>query len=169
MAVSEERAALRTDANQAGPYPYEDADRTVGERVDDLLGRMTLQEKAGLLFHHMITPDIGVPLTEPPSSFTGEAAPAQRVTGPLLNHFNVTRMTDAPNDMARWYNHVQELAVSTRLGIPVTLSSDPRHHFTNNPAIGWRGGPFSQWPEPLGFAAIGEEAFVGHFAEYSPR
>ena len=126
---------------------------------------MTLEEKAGLLFHHMITPDVGVPLTEAPSSFTGEAAPAERVTGPLLNHFNVTQMPDAPGDMARWYNHLQEVAISTRMGVPVTLSSDPRHHFTNNPAIGWRGGPFSQWPEPLGFAAIGEEALVGRFAD----
>ena len=45
------RPAFR-DLNHNGTMePYEDPSRPVGERVEDLLGRMTLEEKAGLLFH----------------------------------------------------------------------------------------------------------------------
>ena len=36
--------------------PYEDPRRPVAERVEDLVGRMTLEEKAGLLFHTMSSP-----------------------------------------------------------------------------------------------------------------
>jgi hypothetical protein len=44
------------DLNRNGTLdPYEDSSRPVEERVSDLLGQMTLSEKAGLMFH-----DIGV-------------------------------------------------------------------------------------------------------------
>ena len=68
--------------------------------------------------------------------------------------------------MARWHNTLQELAASTRLGIPVTLSTDPRHSFTRQPRhLGMLAGPFSQWPEPLGLAAIGDEDLVERFGD----
>ena len=51
------------------------------------------------------------------------------------------------------------------LAIPVTLSTDPRHHFTDNPMLSILAGPFSQWPEPLGLAAIGSEELVREFAD----
>ena len=43
------------DLNKNGVLdPYEDSRRSIDERVADLLGRMTLEEKAGMLFHTMI-------------------------------------------------------------------------------------------------------------------
>ncbi len=40
------------DLNKNGVLdPYEDPRRPVDERVEDLVARMTLAEKAGLLFH----------------------------------------------------------------------------------------------------------------------
>jgi beta-glucosidase len=39
------------------PTPaYRDASLPVDERIDDLLGRMTVAEKAGMLFQTMIAP-----------------------------------------------------------------------------------------------------------------
>ena len=56
----------------------------------------------------------------------------------------------------------------TRLGIPVTIASDPRNHFTRN-VFSMAATDFSQWCETLGFAAIGEEELVRQFAEIVRR
>jgi beta-glucosidase len=50
----------------------------------------------------------------------------------LLTHFNVIRAADDAKMLAEWHNRLQQLAAGTRLGIPVTLSTDPRNHFTEN-------------------------------------
>ena len=71
----------------------------------------------------------------------------------------------APRLAAQWYNNLQALAESTRLGIPVTISSDPRHAFSNNPATSFFAGAFSQWPEPIGLAAAGDTALVEQFGD----
>ncbi|MFP3381026.1 glycoside hydrolase family 3 N-terminal domain-containing protein, partial [Bacillus sp. SIMBA_069] len=42
---------------------------------------------------------------------------------------------------------------------------DPRHSFTDNPGTAMLSGPFSQWPEPLGLAAIRDEETVERFAD----
>ena len=60
---------------------------------------------------------------------------------------------------------MQRLAEATRLGIPVTISSDPRHAFDENPATSWAAGAFSQWPEPIGLAATRDEELVRGFGE----
>lgn len=51
------------------------------------------------------------------------------------------------------------------MGIPVTISSDPRNSFSNNPLAGLFAGDFSLWPEPLGLAAIGDSAIAYKFAD----
>jgi beta-glucosidase-like glycosyl hydrolase len=55
--------------------------------------------------------------------------------------------------------------LQTRLGIPITLSSDPRHAFTKNFGTGFNAGVFSQWLESLGLAALRDPALVKKFAE----
>jgi beta-glucosidase len=67
--------------------------------------------------------------------------------------------------MAAWHNRLQKLAERTRLGIPVTISSDPRHGFSNNPVAAMMAGAFSQWPEQIGLGAIGDPDLVQEFGE----
>jgi beta-glucosidase len=81
-----------------------------------------------------------------------------------LNHFLVMRFPQ-PREMCVWVNRLQALAEQTRLGIPVTLSSNPVHGFDNNPATGTSGNFFSRWPEPIGFGAIGDANVVEEFAD----
>lgn len=142
---------------------YQNPDLPIDVRVDDLLDRMTLAEKAGLMFHTMaaITPD-GTPAA-------GDAMiPA---TEPLirdghLNHFNIlTFQPVAPRLIAQWHNQIQEIAASTRLGIPVTVSSDPRHGVVDNPATSAAAGGFSAWPEPIGLGATKSPDLVRQFAD----
>ena len=157
------------DLNHNGTMePYEDPGRPVAERVEDLVGRMTLEEKAGLLFHHMITPGPGGSVTEAPASLADEPPAKERITGRLINHFNVMQVRSA-REFAVWHNRLQELAASTRLGIPVTLSSDPRHSSMASPVASWRTDEFSRWPEPIGLAAIGDGEVVERFGDIARR
>ncbi|MET9609413.1 glycoside hydrolase family 3 N-terminal domain-containing protein [Streptomyces sp. NPDC006512] len=146
--------------------PYEDPRLPVAERVADLLARMTLEEKAGLLFHTMITINPDGSLVEPepgaPDDDPMRASTSAMVTGKLMSHFNLFGAA-APRRMAEWNNRLQDLAATTRLGIPVTVSTDPRNGFVDNPAAGAQTDGFSLWPEPPGLAAVGDEELVrGH-------
>ncbi|MFD1937003.1 glycoside hydrolase family 3 protein [Nonomuraea mangrovi] len=140
---------------------YRDPDLSVEERVADLLPRMTLEEKAGLMFHTLAV------IGDYPD---GAHFPSleEMVGERHMNHFNLYG-THAAGDIARWHNLLQERARATRLGIPVTLSTDPRHAFTQSAAASMRAGAFSQWPEPLGLAAIGDAALVRRHADIVRR
>lgn len=152
------------DLNKNGRLdPYEDSRRLVEERVEDLLSQMTLEEKAGLMFHTMIGIGPDGSLDSAPGPIPMPSA-VEMVVERKMSHFNLFA-TPGPRQTAEWHNRLQKLAESTRLGIPVTLSSDPRHAFTNNPALGAMTGMFSQWPEPIGLAAIGDEELVREFGD----
>ena len=81
-----------------------------------------------------------------------------------LSHFNVHGLED-PRMAARWHNALQALAERTPHGIPVTVSSDPRHAFLENAGVSFAAKAFSQWPEPLGLAALRDTDAVREFAD----
>ncbi|MEV0452458.1 glycoside hydrolase family 3 N-terminal domain-containing protein [Streptomyces sp. NPDC050600] len=145
-------------------HPYQDPSRPVAERVEDLLARMTLEEKAGQLFHTMLmmNPD-GTPVTETDGSML-ECTTPELLEGRGLTHFNLLGSYGA-REMALWHNAIQEMAAATRLGIPVSLSTDPRHAFTDNIGASFNSGAFSAWPEALGLAAIRDPELVFRFAD----
>lgn len=152
------------DLNKNGRLdPYEDPRRPIEERVEDLLSQMTLEEKAGLMFHTIIEVNPDASLAEQPGPF-GSVSTSELVLGKKMSHFNVHQLP-APHLAAEWHNRLQKLAERTRLGIPVTISSDPRHAFTRNPALGMVTSAFSQWPEPIGLAATRDDALVQEFGD----
>lgn len=128
--------------------PYEDPDVQIQDRVDDLLGRMTLAEKAGLMMH-AIAPVVG--------AFPGQMSATKLIADKAMTRFNVMG-TESPRWMAEWHNALQTAAAETRLGIPVTLSTDPRHGVSDNPGTATVSGAISRWPEPLGLAATRDPA-----------
>lgn len=132
-------------------------------RVEAILEQMTLQEKAGLLFHSMasVGPGGRVLGSEDQGTIGG---PTRELIAQGINHFALMGPM-SPEDIARWHNEAQEIASETRSQIPITVSSDPRHGFFSNPATGIAGGGFSQWPEPLGLAAVADEELVRRHAE----
>ena len=131
----------------------------VEERVDELLARMTLEEKAGLMFHAPI-------FMNPDGTLLDDTE--ERIAGRHLNHFNIY-FAPGPRQQAEWHNRLQDLAKTTRLGIPVTISSDPRHSFAENFAAAWSATGFSQWPEPIGFGALGDADAVHEFGDIARR
>ncbi|MFF3760121.1 glycoside hydrolase family 3 N-terminal domain-containing protein [Streptomyces sp. NPDC002185] len=145
-------------------HPYQDPSRPVDERVEDLLARMTLEEKAGQLFHTMLMMNAdGSPVTETDGGPLALTTP-QLVEDRRLTHFNLLG-THGARETALWHNALQEMAAGTRLGIPVSLSTDPRHAFTDNIGASFHSGAFSAWPEALGLAAIGDPELVLDFAD----
>jgi beta-glucosidase len=164
MTTQTENGFTFRDLNKNGRLdPYEDPRRPLAERVEDLLTQMTLEEKAGQMFHAMLPMNTDGTLLEGSDRF-GPFSTSDLVNKSLLSHFNVLAMSQ-PRQSAEWYNRLQQLAENTRLGIPITISSDPRHAFTDNPATSFLAGAFSQWPEPLGLAASGDENLVKEFGD----
>ena len=147
--------------------PYLDPGHSADERTADLLGRMTVEEKAGLMFHPMALVSPAGELTD---TFDPLAIPATEdaVVSRRVNHLYIVGSTD-PSDIARWHNRVQEVAESTRLRIPVTISTDPRHAFTRILGTGAVTEGFSSWPQAIGFAALGDESLVERFADVVRR
>jgi beta-glucosidase len=157
------------DLNKNGVLdPYEDSRLPVEERVRDLMSQMTLEEKAGLLYHTFIFPGDNGELAGPLNPMN--LLPVQSALFNKHMHFFNLYMTPDEKDAAVWLNNIQELAERTRLGIPVTFSSDPRHTaLEEGAAIGIHTAGFSHWTEPIGFAAIGDTALVRKFGEIAAR
>ena len=49
-----------------------------------------------------------------------------------MNHFNIMA-THKKENMLKWYNNIQKIGEKSRLGIPITIASDPRHGVSKSP------------------------------------
>ena len=158
------------DLNKNGELDiYEDPRASIDNRISDLIGQMTLEEKAGLMFIN------GAPVSEdgdPNKPGTGPAAFMPLVPMAIdslrMNHFNVWAIPAEPLIFAKWYNSAQLIAEQSRLGIPLTIASDPRHHIGKN-VIQMAANGFSQFCELPGFAALGDEQLVQDFGNVVRR
>lgn len=160
------------DLNSNGTLdPYEDHRNDTETRVEDLISQMTLDEKAGTMFIMMIgmTPEgelLDKPFftTNPLDIMLAMLMPSssELLVNRKLNNFNILQSNDA-EIIAKYNNEVQGVAERTRLGIPVTISSDPRHGAENNPGTAVSTPTFSQWPTSLGLAATRDTILVREF------
>jgi beta-glucosidase len=143
-------------------WPYRNRELPVADRVADLVSRLSLEELAGLLFHPVLEMGPQGSLLEGEGRYSTTGS-TELVLGKLISHVNVHAL-GTPQESARWTNALQRLASSTPHGIPMTISTDPRHGFVENSEVSFTAGSFSAWPEPLGLAAIGDEELVRRFA-----
>ncbi|HXE83697.1 MAG TPA: glycoside hydrolase family 3 N-terminal domain-containing protein [Gemmatimonadales bacterium] len=152
------------DLNKNGVLdPYEDSRLTPEQRARDLVARMTLEEKAGVMMH-------GTARTGGPTGGVGFGRDYDTVANrALIDSVKVnsliTRLQADPATLAAQNNALQRVAENTRLGIPLTISTDPRHHFQFVVGATQQANGFSQWPEALGFAAIGDTALMRQFGD----
>lgn len=132
-------------------------------RLEQLVASLTLDEKAGQLFHAMafvdasVIPDEdGLPLLPGPVH--------DYVVKNHVTHMNLVNVLP-PDAQARWYNALQVLARQTGSGIPVTVSSDPRSAATERAGASHSAGAFSAWPEPTGLAATRDPELARRFGD----
>ncbi len=162
--VRSENGFVYRDLNKNGVLDvYEDPRQPVKARVEDLLGQMTLQEKAGALFISGTAVNEDGSLDDSPYTAQFGMAAKTQVEVLLLNHFNLWEIPGA-SIVAQWHNLLQQFAEGTRLGIPVTIASDPRNHFSQS-IFEMQAKDFSQWCQPLGMGAIADAQLVRQFAD----
>ena len=144
---------------------YEDYRLDTAQRVEDLISQMTLEEKVGTLFHPPVTinPDWMFRLY---SLFVdGGKLTESEIINQHINHFNLYG-NPKPERLAKRLNSLQKIASRSRLGIPVTISSDPIHEVPNGGGVAsFSLDGFSKWPSQLGLAASQDPSLVKQFAE----
>lgn len=197
------------DLNRNGKLdPYEDWRLPVERRVADLVLRMTMEEKAGLMFHASIQGATGPngEVLDKMSVFGGGRSDAAQPTGIArtirgrTNPYNVEPVdaapaselilkrgvrwavirpgNEAPEITAKFLNNLQQIAESSRLGIPMVPSDNPRSGIRRSvmgvEIAGDAGAPnaphsVSQWPGQLGLAAIDNVEAVREHASIAAK
>ena len=157
------------DLNKNGKMDvYEDVSQPVEKRVQDLLKQMNIEEKAGMMFYSAVRVNKDGTIEEQPAKdFLASISPVgvKEINNHHITHFNLFA-TPAPDTLAMWYNRIQQYAEKTRLGIPLSIASDPRNQGGAG-IFAMSAKTFSIWPDPLGLAAIGDEKVTEQFADIS--
>ena len=158
--------------------PYEDWRLSDEVRAKDLAARLDIAEIAGLMLYS-----------------AHQCVPAS-VQGPFIGHYNgkslaesgakpfdltdeqkkflesdhirhvLLAILDTPEHAAGWNNELQKKAESLPFGIPVNISSDPRHGESFAGAeFKSTGSGVSIWPEGIGMTALHSIETVKEFAK----
>lgn len=154
-------------------HPFEDWRLSPQERAEDLLSRMSLREKVGMMLINTLNSDEG---GRPPATadryvnneymtrFIFRNPVVKEVTGPGAG-WGGAEIT--PREAAEFTNAVQELNEQTRLGIPALFKSNARNHIDPQALAGINvnSGAFSSWPKEAGLAATGDLELISEFAD----
>ena len=148
---------------------YEDHNISSSERAEDLLSKMTLDEKAGQMFHPPISLQGGL-ISKIMNLASGKADSTESlILEKHISHFNLYGSPN-PLELAEKLNFLQSISEKTRLGIPLTISSDPIHEVPRGggiAAFSLKG--FSKWPSQLGFASIRDPKIIKEFSEIASK
>jgi beta-glucosidase len=166
--VKEADGIFYRDLNKNGKLDiYEDPRQPIETRVEDLLSQMTLEEKAGTLFINGSVVSQDGSIDDPMGADAPRLSAKAQMSQHKMTHFNLWAIPSV-KALSTWYNQIQAFAEQTRLGIPLTIASDPRNHFSHN-IFDMLATEFSQWPNAIGFGAIGDPEAVRQFAEFVRR
>ena len=182
------------DLNRNGKLdPYEDWRLSYNIRANDLLKKMSVEDKVGFMLisstrlkndwsfeapksNEPVTSDFNeTDLVQTINMFSKQPLPVpimsasgttKAVTQYHLRHF-ILRVNTSAKIIAEWSNKLQALCESDGLGIPAIVASNPRNHITKDASIGLSVGKttFSTWPGELGLSATKDLKLVRQFAE----
>jgi beta-xylosidase len=152
-----------TQAGAVAPSPWQDPERPVTERVADLLGRMTLEEKAAQLGSAWMGSsgdgDGVAPMQD--AFYDDEAAPFEELIkhglGQLTRVFG-TRPVSAAAGMRAMAALQAQVVASSRFGIPAVAHEECLTGFA-----AWTATIF---PTPLAWGASFDPALIGEMSRY---
>lgn len=186
------------DLNKNGKLdPYEDWRLPTETRVQDLISKMSLEEKVGfmLISTTRLAGDFSfqqnAPRAEITNGFNEEdlvqemnmfsrkplpyplltaSGTTKGVKERHLRHF-ILRANTSAKTIAEWANRLQALCEESPLGIPAIVASNPRNHITVDASIGLSVGTtvFSRWPGELGLSAMHDLQLTRYFAEIAAQ
>lgn len=174
--------AFKNLAKKEELLPYEDWRLSSEERAKDLATRLSIDEIAGLMLYssHQLVP--GRNMGPFVSHYDGKAY-EEGVTKPYalsdeqkkfikndnIRHFLQMKVDNAEIS-AKWSNELQKLAESEPWGIPVNISTDPRHGAGASSAeFKTSGSDVSKWPEGLGMSATFSPEICEKFAKIASK
>lgn len=150
---------------------YEDWRLSVDDRINDLVSQMTDTEKVGMMMINDNNAGCAGAVTPTATDYinnqkmtrfilrsTAGATPdaCDGSVTPGRGGYKIT-----PQQLATYTNALQEIAETTRLGIPLVFKDNARNHVETDPrqGIGAGAGAFSQFPKEAGLAAaaLGEQ------------
>ncbi len=133
------------DLNKNGKLDvYEDWRNSSLERAEDLAAQLPLEQMLCLMFHHEVTDEL--------------IEKGMR--------FELIRSYGTKTNMAGKNNEWQLKCESTEFGIPMVISTDPRHTGTINAGyVAGQDGELSQWPDTMGMAATFDPATYEKFGD----
>lgn len=158
---------------------YEDWRLTPEERAADLASQLSVEEIAGLMLYssHQAVPMIesmgfGASTYDGKSFEESGAKPSDLSDDQKKflsdDHLRAVLMTrvESPEVAATWNNNMQAFVEGLDHGIPVSISSDPRHEAKATTEFNaGAGGHISQWPTSLGLAASFDPQLMHRFGE----
>ncbi|MGG7078451.1 glycoside hydrolase family 3 N-terminal domain-containing protein [Clostridium sardiniense] len=164
---------------------YEDWRLSVDERAKDLASKLSIEEIAGLMlysahqsvssgndpFSKMFSGTYNGKKLEESDADISDLTDEQKefLINDNLRHVLLT-VVDSGEVSAKWNNNMQALAEKLGFGIPVNISTDPRHGASADSEFNaGAGGDISKWPESLGLAATFDPEVVRKFGEVAAK
>jgi len=178
--VIEQDGLIFKDLARTGELlPYEDWRLEAVARAEDLTGRLSVSEMIGLMLHSSQQPVPVLPHTTIYiASYSGkpflesgaepwELNDQQKIMleAEHIRHVLASRFQDVKTGML-WCNNLQKLAEGLPHGIPVGISTDPRHGAANSEQeFRTAASGVSIWPEGIGISATFSQQTCKDYAE----
>lgn len=181
--IEQDGFAFKDLARKGKLLPYEDWRLDPVERARDLAERLSREEIAGLMLYsaHQIVPF--------PSeggfwsdTYHGESYNPQKHDAAELSDGQIRFLkqdhirhvlqmhVQSAAVSARWSNNLQRVCEAEPWGIPVNISTDPRHGATAGSAeFRTEGSDVSKWPEGIGLASMNDPEMVRQFAQIAAK
>ena len=148
---------------------YEDWRLAVDQRVDDLVSKMSLEEKTGMMLIDTLGPAAGGAVSATADDYINTQKMSRFVFRSVVSATPTSGQV-TPEQAANFTNAVQAMSESTRLGIPVVFKSNARNHYEKDPRFGISeaAGAFTEFPKEAGLASAslgaGDMSQIKNFA-----